>query len=128
MVLQEGKKYIDEIKNFIEEKSDGTISCEEQSLYRALRKYEHIDVLIYDLKEENKGLDRKYYYLTNLGKELFAQFVYRNIKLFYSTEIKKHFKIKRTMKTITPYLLRFAFTAAVLTQVFRYFLSLWNRE
>ncbi|MCT7904980.1 MAG: hypothetical protein N4435_07265, partial [Candidatus Ornithobacterium hominis] len=42
MALQESKKYVDEIKNFIEKKSDGTISCEEQSLYRALRKYEHI--------------------------------------------------------------------------------------
>ena len=49
MALQESKKYVDEIKNFIEKKSDGTISCEEQSLYRALRKYEHIDVLTYDL-------------------------------------------------------------------------------
>lgn len=55
MALQESKKYVDEIKSFIEKKSDGTISCEEQSLYRALRKYEHIDVLTYDLKEGNKG-------------------------------------------------------------------------
>ena len=88
MALQESKKYVDEIKSFIEKKSDGTISCEEQSLYRALRKYEHIDVLTYDLKEGNKGPDRKYYYLTNLGQELFNQFVNRNIKLFYSNEIK----------------------------------------
>ncbi len=88
MALQESKKYVDEIKSFIEKKSGGTISCEEQSLYRALRKYEHIDVLTYDLKEGNKGPDRKYYYLTNLGQELFNQFVNRNIKLFYSNEIK----------------------------------------
>ena len=44
MALQENKKYVDEIKSFIEKKSNGTISCEEQSLYRALRKYEHIKV------------------------------------------------------------------------------------
>ena len=88
MALQESEKYVDEIKNFIEQKSDGTISCEEQSLYRALRKYEHINVLTYDLKEGNKGPDRKYYYLTNLGKELFKHFIERNINLFYSNEIK----------------------------------------
>lgn len=93
MALQESKKYVDEIKNFIEKKSDGTISCEEQSLYRALRKYEHIDVLTYDLKEGNKGPDRKYYYLTNLGQELFNQFVDRNIKIFHSTEIIKILKL-----------------------------------
>jgi PadR family transcriptional regulator PadR len=48
MALQEGKKYVDEIKSFIEEKSDGTITCEEQSLYRSLRKFEHIDVLAFE--------------------------------------------------------------------------------
>ncbi|MCA0430581.1 MAG: PadR family transcriptional regulator [Bacteroidetes bacterium] len=93
MALQESEKYVDEIKNFIEQKSDGTISCEEQSLYRALRKYEHINVLTYDLKEGNKGPDRKYYYLTNLGKELFKHFIERNINLFYSNEIKNILKI-----------------------------------
>ena len=93
MARQESKKYVDEIKNFIEKKSDGTISCEEQSLYRALRKYEHIDVLTYDLKEGNKGPDRKYYYMTNLGQELFNQFVNRNIKPIFSTEIKNILKL-----------------------------------
>lgn len=93
MSLQESKKYVDEIKIFIEKKSNGTINCEEQSLYRALRKYEHINVLTHELKEGNKGPDRKYYYLTKLGEELFNQFVNRNIKLFYSKEIKQILKL-----------------------------------
>ncbi|MCL2041879.1 MAG: PadR family transcriptional regulator [Bacteroidales bacterium] len=87
--LQEGKKYVDEIKDFVETKSKGTITCEEQSLYRALRKYECIDVMKYELRKGNKGPDRKYYYLTELGQELFNQFVMRNIHLFYAEEIKK---------------------------------------
>lgn len=90
--LQESKKYVDEIKNFVEINSNGTITCEEQSLYRALRKYEHIDVLKHELRKGNKGPERKYYYLTDLGKELFNQFVSRNIHLFYSEEIKKLLK------------------------------------
>ena len=87
MALQEGKKYVDEIKSFIEEKSNGTITCEEQSLYRALRKYEHVDVVTFEFQEGNKGPDRKYYYMTDMGQELFNQFVNRNIKLFFSNEI-----------------------------------------
>ncbi len=87
MALQENKKYVDEIKSFIEDKSNGTITCEEQSLYRALRKYEHVDVLSYEFQEGNKGPDRKYYYMTDMGQELFNQFVNRNIKLFFSNEI-----------------------------------------
>lgn len=94
MALQENKKYVDEIKSFIEKKSNGTISCEEQSLYRALRKYEHIKVLTHDLKEGNKGPERKYYYMTDLGQVLFNEFVDRNIKLFYSTEIKNILKLE----------------------------------
>lgn len=87
--LREGKKYVNEIKEFVEARSKGAISCEEQSLYRALRKYEHINVLAYELRKGNKGPERKYYYLTDMGEELFDLFVRRNIKLFYSEEIKE---------------------------------------
>lgn len=88
LALQEDRKYVDEIKDFVVRKSGGAITCEEQSLYRALRKYEQIDVLDFELRKGNKGPDRKYYYLTDLGQELFSLFVKRNIKLFYSEEIK----------------------------------------
>lgn len=87
LALRDGKKYVDEIKSFINEKSKGTISCEEQSLYRCLRKYEHIEVVSHQLKKGNKGPDRKYYFLNSLGNNLLQQFIDRNIKLFYSTEI-----------------------------------------
>jgi DNA-binding PadR family transcriptional regulator len=87
--LQDGRKYVDEIKGFVEQKSKGTMLCEEQSLYRALRKYEHIGVVQHEAGAGNKGPERKYYYLTGLGEELFRQFVERNIYLFYSEEIKK---------------------------------------
>ncbi len=93
MALQESKKYVDEIKSFIEDKSNGTITCEEQSLYRALRKYEHVDVVAFEFQEGNKGPDRKYYYMTDMGQELFNQFVNRNIKLFFSKEITNILKL-----------------------------------
>ncbi|MCH5599568.1 PadR family transcriptional regulator [Niabella ginsengisoli] len=92
LALQQGEKYVDEIKNFVEEKSLQTMTCEEQSLYRVLRKYEHIEVVKHNLKQGNKGPDRKYYSLTDLGQKLFTQFVKRNIHLFYSDEIKKLIK------------------------------------
>jgi|SRR5690606_4244493 len=91
--LRESEKYVEEIKEFVETKSNGTITCEEQSLYRALRKYEHIDVLKYELRKGSKGPERKYYYLTDLGNELFNRFVSRNIHLLYSEEIRKFLKL-----------------------------------
>ena len=85
--LQQESKYVDEIKEFVESKSKGTISCEEQSLYRALRKFEHLNILNFETRKGNKGPDRKYYYLTELGKKLFEKFTHRNIQLFYNQEI-----------------------------------------
>ena len=87
LALQDGKKYVDEIKEFVETKSKGAITCEEQSLYRALRKYEHINVLAYELGKGNKGPERKYYSLTDLGQALFNQFVKRKYREGYNFEL-----------------------------------------
>lgn len=88
LALKEGNKYVDEIKTFVEEQSNHTMTCESQSLYRNLRKYQHIGVVDYELGEGNKGPERKYYYLTVLGKELLSEFVSRNIHLFFNAKIK----------------------------------------
>lgn len=93
LALKDNKKYVGEIKEFVETKSMGTMTCEEQSLYRVLRKYEHIDVVKHKLGKGNKGPERKYYYLTDLGQKLFSVFVKRNIHLFYSEEIKNLLKL-----------------------------------
>lgn len=86
--LQDESKYVDEIKSFVEVESGNSMTCEEQSLYRVLRKFEHVGVLSYENRKGNKGPERKYYFLTPLGKELFQQFVKRNIQLFYNPSIK----------------------------------------
>lgn len=87
--LRDGKKYVDEIKTFITEKTNNTISCEEQSLYRNLRKYEHLNIVSFELRKGNKGPERKYYFMTDLGNKLLQKFIDRNINLFYATEINK---------------------------------------
>ena len=86
--LKDGNKYVDEIKSFVEEQSNQTMTCESQSLYRNLRKYQHIGVVDFETGEGNKGPERKYYFLTALGKELLNQFVSRNINLFFNPKIK----------------------------------------
>ena len=86
--LKDGNKYVDEIKSFVEEQSKQTMTCESQSLYRNLRKYQHIGVVDFETGEGNKGPERKYYFLTALGKELLNQFVSRNINLFFNPKIK----------------------------------------
>ncbi len=60
--LKDGNKYVDEIKSFVEEQSNYTMTCESQSLYRNLRKYQHIGVVNFEAGEGNKGPERKYYF------------------------------------------------------------------
>jgi len=86
--LKEGKKYVDEIKTFVEEESNHSMTCESQSLYRNLRKFQHVGVVDFETGEGNKGPERKYYFLTELGNALLNAFIERNIKLFYNEKIK----------------------------------------
>jgi len=85
--LKEGRKYVDEIKAFVETESNHTMSCESQSLYRNLRKYQHVGVVDFEKGEGNKGPERKYYFLTDLGLSLLNQFTERNINLFFKPNI-----------------------------------------
>ncbi|MCB0753509.1 MAG: PadR family transcriptional regulator, partial [Ignavibacteriae bacterium] len=86
--LKEGKKYVDEIKSFVEEKSNNTMTAEEQSIYRNLRKYQHLEIVDFENGQGNKGPERKYYFLTDLGISLLNTFIERNINLFFNKEIK----------------------------------------
>ena len=87
LALKEENKCVEEIKEFVEKMSDGSMSCEEQSLYRNLRKFQHLGIVAHDSKRVSKGPDRKYYYLTDIGKELFQRFVERNILIFTKESI-----------------------------------------
>ncbi|MBE6311174.1 MAG: PadR family transcriptional regulator [Bacteroidales bacterium] len=87
LALKESNKCVEDIKEFVETVSDGTMSCEEQSLYRNLRKFQHLEIVAYENKKVSKGPDRKYYYLTEKGKILFKRFVERNIMIFSNKSI-----------------------------------------
>jgi DNA-binding PadR family transcriptional regulator len=86
--LKEGKKYVEEIKAFVEEQSNQTMTCESQSLYRNLRKFQHLGVVDFEAGAGSKGPERKYYFLTELGHELLNSFIDRNIALFFNKRIK----------------------------------------
>ena len=89
LALRESPKYVSEIRGFIENSTRGVITCEEQSLYRSLRKFYDLEMVDFDTGKGNKGPDRKYYSLTALGEELLAEFIERNINLLYYDELKK---------------------------------------
>lgn len=87
LALKEGAKYADEIRTFIGDSTRGTLSCEEQSLYRTLRKYRELGMVDFRPGPGAGGPERKYYFLTALGTELLQRFTERNILLFYDKDI-----------------------------------------
>ena len=93
--LKDGEKYVDEIREFIHDFSEGTISYDEQSLYRSLRKFQHLEIVEYSLKPGNSGPDRKYYQLTPNGILLLEKFVERNISLLQSQKISNLLKSEK---------------------------------
>lgn len=89
LALREGERYVDEIHEFVVTRSQGTIVCEEQSLYRMLRKFRDLELVDFTTKPGVGGPERKYYFLTATGKVLLQRFSERNISLFYDTEIRR---------------------------------------
>ncbi len=71
-----------------EKESKGTMNCELQSLYRMLRKFQHLGVIDFETGQGYKGPERKYYFLTGLGEKLLQDFTTRNIQLFFNIRIK----------------------------------------
>ena len=47
LTLKDKPIYVSEIKDFIKSITNGTISCEDQSVYRALRKYYDLEIVDY---------------------------------------------------------------------------------
>ena len=88
LALKEGPKYLAEIKHFITDASNDSISCEDQSLYRALRKFTVVEMVRFDLHKGDRGPDKKHYALTEMGMDILDTFTQRNIKPFFSSRLQ----------------------------------------
>jgi PadR family transcriptional regulator, regulatory protein PadR len=87
--LRQSPKYMAEIREWIGQVTDNTITVEERSLYRALQRYYDAELVTYDATEGNRGPDRKVYKLTKIGERVLGAFIDRNIRLFLKPAVKK---------------------------------------
>lgn len=94
LALRDGPKYVSEIRSFIETSTNQTIVCEEQSLYRALRKFQLVEMTGFTPGKGEGGPDRKYHFITPMGEDILDRFVERNIRLFFLPEIESLMKRK----------------------------------
>jgi PadR family transcriptional regulator, regulatory protein PadR len=92
LVLHEREAYPFEMADIVAELSRGTIVADQNSLYRALNRFERMGIVESALRESVTGPARRYYRLTPRGTELLKAFLERNILLFQTSQIARRIK------------------------------------
>jgi DNA-binding PadR family transcriptional regulator len=87
LFLHERPAYAYEASSAIGELSHGTISADENSMYRALNRFESLGIVKSELQQSKLGPSRKYYSLTETGVSLLTKFIQRNILVFEEPSI-----------------------------------------
>lgn len=95
--LVDGPKSMAQIKDFIINQSATKFLADNQSMYRALRRYDAADLVKWRAAPSpNGGPEQKIFQLTATGKSVLGQFVERNIiSIYYNNSIRK--LIERTV-------------------------------
>lgn len=86
--LTQRAMYAYEMREEIIKISQSSISAEDNSIYRALKRFTQAGLIEGKMHSSPSGPARKYFYLTPLGTDLLQQFVNRNILVFQSENFK----------------------------------------
>jgi DNA-binding PadR family transcriptional regulator len=103
LLLHEQPMYVFEMGEALETASRGTITADERSLYRALRRFERAGFVRSTWQESDVGPRRRYYQLCEPGTELLLRFTERNILLFQEPDIAERLaRLSNTQNTERP--------------------------
>jgi DNA-binding PadR family transcriptional regulator len=89
LLLYERPSYPYEMSTEVTKISQGTISVDDNSIYRALNRFESVGIVKSELQQSNTGPQRRYYSLTNKGKNLLTEFTKRNIQVFETPSVSE---------------------------------------
>lgn len=87
LLLYERPSYPYEMSAEVSKISQGTISVDDNSIYRALNRFEAVGIVKSELQQSNSGPQRRYYTLTSKGKTLLTEFTQRNIQVFETPSV-----------------------------------------
>ncbi len=88
LALHDSSKRMEEVKRWLKDITDNTITAEDRSLYRVLQRFYTAELVTYTSQSSERGPDQKLYTLSPLGKRVLARFIDRNIKLFTEPEVQ----------------------------------------
>ena len=89
LLLYERSSYPYEMSAEITKISQDTVSVDDNSIYRALNRFESVGIVTSELQQSSTGPKRRYYSLTDTGKTLLIQFIQRNIKVFETPSVSE---------------------------------------
>jgi PadR family transcriptional regulator, regulatory protein PadR len=87
LLLYERPSYPYEMSAEVAKISQGTISVDDNSIYRALNRFELVSIVKSELQQSSTGPQRRYYSLTTAGKTLLTEFIQRNIQVFETPSV-----------------------------------------
>lgn len=90
LALKDAPKHMAAIKQFIVQTSGDGMAADDQSMYRALRRFKDAQMVDFTMRAGQKGPDLKQYYLTTTGRNVLTTFLDRNISsVFYSKQVQE---------------------------------------
>jgi PadR family transcriptional regulator, regulatory protein PadR len=89
LLLYERSSYPYEMSAEVAKISQGTISVDDNSIYRALNRFESVGIVKSELQQSSTGPQRRYYSLTSKGKNLLIEFIERNIQVFETPSVSE---------------------------------------
>ena len=89
LLLYERPSYPYEMSTEVANISQGTISVDDNSIYRALNRFESVGIVKSELQQSTTGPQRRYYSITNKGKTLLTEFIQRNIQVFETPSVSE---------------------------------------
>jgi DNA-binding PadR family transcriptional regulator len=93
LLLHDHPSFPYEINNEIEELSQGTMSADGNSIYRALRRFEEMGLVTSEIRISKTGPDRRYYELARRGRILLDHFIRRNLLVFQDSSIMERLQV-----------------------------------
>lgn len=87
LVLDERKAYAFEMGKLVADLSLGSVEVDDNSIYRALKRFAKLGIVESNWGESGKGPKRRYYQLSILGKELLQAFIRKNILIFQTDTV-----------------------------------------
>ena len=89
LLLYERSSYPYEMSAEVAKISQSSISVDDNSIYRALNRFESVGIVKSELQQSNTGPQRRYYSLTSKGKNLLIEFIQRNIQVFETPSVSE---------------------------------------